>query len=148
MMTSIASLEITDSPTRAHRFSKDARERTVTDLLNHGVFEIDSMMPPLAIALKIEHRKIYIGATSVKDESVEVVLSLHPLQRIFKDYAIVCETYHEAISTADPRKVEALDMGRRGLHNEGADAIIDQLEPHVRMDFETARLFFTLFSQM
>ena len=72
------------------------------------------------------------------------LLSLSPFRRIVKDYFFVCESYFAAIRTATPSQIEAIDMGRRGLHNEGSQVLIDRLAGKVEIDFDTARRLFTL----
>ena len=72
------------------------------------------------------------------------LLSLSPFRRIVKDYFFVCESYFAAIRTATPSQIEAIDMGRRGLHNEGSQVLIDRLAGKVEIDFDTARRIFTL----
>jgi uncharacterized protein (UPF0262 family) len=73
-----------------------------------------------------------------------VTLALLPFRRIVKDYFAVCESYYEAIRTASPSKIEAIDMGRRGLHDEGCEILRDRLEGKIEIDFDTARRLFTL----
>ena len=72
------------------------------------------------------------------------ILSLTPFRRIFKDYFMICESYFAAIRTASPAQIEALDMGRRGLHNEGAQLLVERLQGKIDCDFGTARRIFTL----
>ena len=72
------------------------------------------------------------------------ILSLSPLRAILKDYFMICESYYAAIRTASPAQIEAIDMGRRGLHNEGAQILQDRLAGKVECDFDTARRLFTL----
>ena len=71
-------------------------------------------------------------------------LSLSPLRRIVKDYFLICDSYYAAIRTASPDQIEAIDMGRRGLHNEGSELLIERLRHKVEMDVDTARRLFTL----
>jgi uncharacterized protein (UPF0262 family) len=71
-------------------------------------------------------------------------LSLTPFKRIIKDYAMVCESYYAAIRTATPSQIEAIDMGRRGLHDEAAGILVERLASKVEIDHDTARRFFTL----
>ena len=73
-----------------------------------------------------------------------VVLALSPFRRIVKDYFTVCESYFEAIKSASPSKIEAIDMGRRGLHNEGSQLLRERLDGKIEIDFDTARRLFTL----
>src|SRR3981081_4202929 len=74
------------------------------------------------------------------------LLSLTPFRRIVKDYFIICDSYYQAIRTATPDKIEAIDMGRRGIHDEGSRTLQERLKSKVRIDFETARRLFTLIS--
>jgi len=72
------------------------------------------------------------------------MLSLAPFRRIVKDYFTVCDSYYAAIRTATPDRIEALDMGRRALHDEGSRIIMERLKRKVELDFDTARRLFTL----
>jgi uncharacterized protein (UPF0262 family) len=74
------------------------------------------------------------------------LLSLTPFRRIVKDYFMICDSYYHAIRTATPERIEAIDMGRRGIHDEGSRTLMERLEGKVRVDFETARRLFTLIS--
>ena len=72
------------------------------------------------------------------------LLSLTPFRRIVKDYFMICDSYYQAIRTATPDKIEAIDMGRRGIHDEGSRTLQERLKGKVQIDFETARRLFTL----
>ena len=74
------------------------------------------------------------------------MLSLMPFRRIVKDYFTVCDSYYAAIRTATPDRIEALDMARRALHDEGSTLVLERLERKVELDFDTARRLFTLIS--
>ncbi len=71
-------------------------------------------------------------------------LSLTPFRRIVKDYFMICESYYQAIRTASPSQIEAIDMGRRALHNEGSELLMERLKQKIGIDFDTARRLFTL----
>ncbi len=71
-------------------------------------------------------------------------LSMSPLKSVMRDYAMICDSYYEALRGADPSRIESVDMGRRGLHNEGAEAIKERLAGKAEVDHETARRLFTL----
>ena len=71
-------------------------------------------------------------------------LSLNPLNKVVKDYIAVCDSYYEALRGTSPGQIEAVDMGRRGLHNEGAELLKSRLEGKIAIDHETARRLFTL----
>lgn len=83
------------------------------------------------------------GAAS--DDTYTILLPVSLFRRIFRDYRLVCDSYYDAIKTSAPARIEAIDMGRRGLHDEGSRILIDALEGKVKLDFETARRLFTLF---
>jgi uncharacterized protein (UPF0262 family) len=72
------------------------------------------------------------------------LLSLSPFRSIVKDYFLVCDSYYQAIRTASPTQIEAIDMGRRGLHNEGSELLRQRLSGKIAIDFDTARRLFTL----
>jgi uncharacterized protein (UPF0262 family) len=71
-------------------------------------------------------------------------LSMTPLRRIVKDYFMICDSYYQAIRTASPNQIEAIDMGRRALHNEGSELLMERLKDKIDMDVDTARRLFTL----
>ena len=72
------------------------------------------------------------------------MLSLTPFRRIVKDYFMICDSYYKAIRTATPSQIEAIDMGRRGLHNEGSELLRERLAGKIELDLDTARRLFTL----
>lgn len=78
------------------------------------------------------------------DEPVEHMLSLSPLRGVIKDYFAICEQYFDAVKRLPPSKIEAIDMGRRGIHNEGAEILLDRLDGKVATDIQTARRLFTV----
>jgi uncharacterized protein (UPF0262 family) len=75
-------------------------------------------------------------------------LSMSPFRRVIKDYFLICESYYAAIRTATSEQIEAIDMGRRGIHNEAADIVIDRLRGKIEIDFQTARRLFTLLAAL
>ena len=82
------------------------------------------------------------------EDVVTHILSLTPLRRLLKDYFLICESYYSAIRSASPSQIEAIDMGRRGLHNEGAQLLAARLEGKISTDFNTARRIFTLITAL
>jgi uncharacterized protein (UPF0262 family) len=74
----------------------------------------------------------------------DIVLSLTPFRKVVKDYFMICESYYAAIKKLSPSQIEALDMGRRGLHNEGSEVLRERLAGKVELDLDTARRLFTL----
>ena len=90
-------------------------------------------------------RKLVFSIRTEAGEDVAVhILSLTPLQRIIKDYFMICESYYEAIRSSTPSQIEAIDMGRRGIHNDGSQTLMDRLSGKIKIDFDTARRLFTL----
>src|ERR1700737_4466427 len=80
---------------------------------------------------------------------VSVILdesSIGPSRRIVKDYFLICDSYYKAIRAATPSQIEAIDMGRRGLHDEGSRVLMERLKDKIEVDFDTARRLFTLLS--
>jgi uncharacterized protein (UPF0262 family) len=72
------------------------------------------------------------------------LLSLNPFKRVVKDYFLVCDSYYAAIKNATPERIEALDMGRRALHDEGSRLLQERIKHRIEVDFNTARRLFTL----
>ena len=100
---------------------------------------------PFALHLSINGSRLVFDIKRQDGSPVMAhLLSLTPLRRIVKDYYMVCDSYYAAIRTATPDRIEALDMGRRGLHDEGSTILMERLARKVAMDFETARRLFTL----
>jgi uncharacterized protein (UPF0262 family) len=100
---------------------------------------------PYALNISLLDSKLALAVTDGEGKSVVThILSLTPFRRILKDYFLVCDTYYAAIRTATPSRIEAIDMGRRGLHNEGAQLLLERLKGKIDIDIDTARRIFTL----
>jgi uncharacterized protein (UPF0262 family) len=100
---------------------------------------------PYELMIALHEAKLAFDIRQEGGESIIThILSLTPFRRILKDYFMVCESYYAAIRTATPAQIEAIDMGRRGLHNDGAKLLAERLEGKVECDFDTARRIFTL----
>jgi uncharacterized protein (UPF0262 family) len=122
------------------------RQVAIFDLLERNLFELKNGFPgPYRIELSLKGTNLVFAIEDeAGEERTEVSLSMRPFRRLVKDYLLVCDSYFEAIKTALPSRIEAIDMGRRGLHNEGAEKLGDALAGRVRLDAETARRLFTL----
>lgn len=104
---------------------------------------------PYALHIALQEKKLCLDVrTHVDEPVVRHILSLTPFRRILKDYFLVCESYYAAIRTATPAQIEAIDMGRRGLHNEGATLLAERLDGKIECDFDTARRLFTLITAL
>ncbi len=122
------------------------RATAITDLLKDNFFAPTSgQRGPFALHLAIEENRLNLNIRSSADGSMETVgLPLVPFRRIVKDYFIVCESYYEAVKGGRLAQVEAIDMARRGLHNEGSSLLMERLADKVAIDLATARRLFTL----
>ncbi|HVW72151.1 MAG TPA: UPF0262 family protein [Rhizomicrobium sp.] len=128
------------------RAIEQEREVAIYDLLEANLFKPDgSPGGPYQLTLGVEETRLALDIT-LEDGTPhgKVLLSLAPLRKTVKDYFLVCESYYKAIRTAPPHQIEALDMARRTLHDEGARALQARLEGKVETDFDTARRLFTL----
>ena len=92
----------------------------------------------------VESQLVFAISREDGDGVVTHILSLTPFRRIVKDYFMICESYYDAIRSSTPSQIEAIDMGRRGLHNEGSQTLLDRLDGKIEIDFDTARRLFTL----
>ncbi len=131
------------------RSSQDIEhERAVAiyDLLEDNAFApLGHDGGPYALHLSISENRLVFDIREENGAPVMAhLLSLTPLRRIVKDYFMICDSYYKAIRTATPSQIEAIDMGRRGLHNEGSELLMERLKEKISLDFDTARRLFTL----
>ncbi len=137
-----------DERTVVRRSADVEHERAVAiyDLTEENYFfPVEDDSGPYHLHLAIAENRLLFDIRSDADDPVATVtLPLLPFRRIVKDYFAVCESYYEAIRTASPSKIEAIDMGRRGMHDEGSELLRDRLDGKIEVDFDTARRLFTL----
>ncbi|MBR9970901.1 UPF0262 family protein [Magnetospirillum sulfuroxidans] len=137
-----------DEKTMVRRKPEVEHERNIAiyDLLEENYFALHGeFVGPYNLHLRLEdNRLIFDVRTEAGDELAAVPLPLKPFQAIVKDYFILCESYYSAIKKSTPSQIEAIDMGRRGLHNEGSELLRERLAGKVDIDFDTARRLFTL----
>ena len=123
-------------------------ERTIAiyDLLEQNHFApVGHTGGPYALHLSInDNRLVFDIRLEDGTPVVAHLFSLSPLRRIVKDYYMICDSYYQAIRTATPDKIEAIDMGRRGIHNDGSNILTERLKDKVVVDHDTARRLFTL----
>ncbi|PCI83970.1 MAG: hypothetical protein COB24_14785 [Hyphomicrobiales bacterium] len=127
------------------------RKAATNDLLAENSFlplrTIDNVeaIGPFKLVLDIKRGKLIFDIRNQDDAPIMLhILSLSPFRLIMKDYFLICERHHEAVKSANPQQIEAIDMGRRGLHNEGSELLSDRLKGKIKVDFETARRLYTL----
>lgn len=124
------------------------RKSAVFDLLNNGYFKLlKENTGPYKLNIKlIEWRLILKIYDCYDNETNEIKTSISIIRRIIRDYQIVCENYVEAIKTAPIKKIEAIDVGRRTIHDEGAETLIELFKNYLELDMDTSRRLFTLIS--
>jgi uncharacterized protein (UPF0262 family) len=122
------------------------REVAIFDILEGNSFALEGRDDgPYTLNLGIvEDRLVFTVGNEAGQTLVTHMLSLTPLKRIMKDYFLVCESYYQAIRTAPPSRIQAIDMGRRGLHDEGSVILRERLAGKINVDLDTARRLFTL----
>jgi uncharacterized protein (UPF0262 family) len=121
------------------------RAAAIYDLIEENAFVLRDHPGPYRLILSIVERRLVFDIRSETGETLMThVLSLTPFRKIVKDYFLICDSYYQAIRTGSPSRIEAIDMGRRGLHNEGSEILQERLGGKVEMDFDTARRLFTL----
>jgi uncharacterized protein (UPF0262 family) len=135
-----------DSFGRAAPDIEHERAVAVFDLIEENSFHpAGDAGGPYKLNLSLVEKRLVFNITRDDDSPVMThVLSLTPFKRVIKDYFMICESYYEAIRTSSPAQIEAIDMGRRGLHNEGSQTLQDRLQGKIEVDFDTARRLFTL----
>ena len=130
-----------------------AQERKVAifDLLEDNTFTLprrdDRVVPegPYALTLAIRDKRLVFDIrTEDGTDAAQFLMSLGPFRQVVKDYWQICESYYDAVKTLPPSKIEAIDMARRGIHNEGARVLQERLEGKADVDIDTARRLFTL----
>jgi uncharacterized protein (UPF0262 family) len=128
--------------------SADAEhERRVAmfDLLEENRFRVVGVPGPYDLRLAAEGGRLVFDVRDLDRRPLrKLVLSVTPFRRIIRDYFLICESYYAAIRQATPGQIEAVDMGRRGLHNEGSELLASRLKGKVEMDHDTGRRLFTL----
>jgi uncharacterized protein (UPF0262 family) len=122
------------------------RAVAIYDLIEDNSFApADHAGGPYVLHLSITENRLVFDIREVSGTPVVAhLLSLTPFRRIVKDYFMICDSYYKAIRTATPSQIEAIDMGRRGLHNEGSELLQQRLKEKIDVDFDTARRLFTL----
>ena len=141
-----------DEPEAPRRTPEAEHERAIAiyDLIEDNSFALvntsgDPLDGPFCLYLRAEGRHIRFDVRDEADaELVQFYMALGPLRRVMRDYFHVCDTYYDAIRTKSPSQIQAIDMGRRALHNEGAEILRARLDGKVATDDQTARRLFTL----
>ena len=136
-----------DDPTSPRRSAEAEQERAIAiyDILEENQFGVPEHMGPFHLYLKLEGRHVHFDIRNVSDiEIAQFFMAMGPMRRVIRDYFHVCDTYYDAIRNKSPSQIQAIDMGRRALHNEGSELLQVRLDGKVMTDFKTARRLFTL----
>lgn len=126
------------------------RRVAIFDLLEENFFApktayVNDYAGPFKLILRVEDNRLAMDILDLGGDLLEtVILPLTPFRRTIKEYFLVCDSYFQAIKSASPRQIEAIDMGRRGLHNEGSTLLQERLAERINLDHDTARRLFTL----
>lgn len=141
----LASVEL-DAATLPAATAEIEHERRVAifDLVERNSFEpVGAPGGPYRLKLSLQDNRLVFD---IEGEAFTrtYAISLTPLKRVLKDYLLICDSYYEALRGSSPSQIESVDMGRRGLHNEGAEQLISRLDGKIEVDQETARRLFTL----
>ena len=122
------------------------RAVAIFDIIEKNSFRIiDHEGGPYSLRISlVENRLALEISNNCNEHIITHVLSLTPFRKIIKDYFLICESYFEAIKTSTPSQIEAIDMGRRGVHNDGSEILQERLKDKIELDFQTARRLFTL----
>ena len=139
---------VLDEESVARRSPEVEHERAVAlfDLIEENDFVLVGSQPgPYRLRIGFfEQRLVFDVRNDAYEKLRDIVLSLTPFRKVVKDYFLVCESYYAAIKKLGPAQIEALDMGRRGLHDEGSDLLRERLYGKIEVDHDTARRLFTL----
>ena len=140
-------VELDETIGRATPDVEHERNVAIFDLIEENVFNPAGAPEGGRFKLKLslaDKRLVF----DIRDEAgatlVAHILSLTPFRKVIKDYFLICDSYYEAIRSSTPQQIEAIDMGRRGIHNDGSTTLMDRLKGKIDVDLDTARRLFTL----
>jgi len=122
------------------------RAVAIYDLMEENSFRpVGQKEGPYKLVLGLVEQRLVFDIRTENDEPlITHMLSLTPFKKVVKDYFLICDSYFDAIKGGSPSRIEAIDMGRRGVHNEGSRLLQERLKGKIEVDFDTARRLFTL----
>lgn len=141
----LQSVEIDEESLAAvSRDQEQERQIAIFDLLEENYFNPEGAeIGPYDLRMGLMENRLVLDVRGPEYEKRHI-LSLSPFRGLIKDYFMICESYYQAIRNSSPQQIEALDMGRRGLHNEASDLLRTRLQGKVETDLDTSRRLFTL----
>jgi uncharacterized protein (UPF0262 family) len=143
----IARLELPDASPLPSAYAEADRRQAVQDLLSGNSFDpLEVPGGPFVLYLCVRDGRLVFDIRDEAEVQVRAVaLALGPFRRLIKDYHMIVQSHEQAVTEGGHEaRIQAIDMGRRGLHNEGATLLVERLEGRIGLDFETARRLFTL----
>jgi uncharacterized protein (UPF0262 family) len=131
--------------TRLSPIQEADRIQATADLAAENHFALAQYTGPYALHLSIQEGRLVFDVRNIEDTPLTaIVLALGPFRGLLKDYQMLVDSHVMAVEEGREARIQAIDMGRRGLHNEGATLMIERLHGKVEIDFATARRLFTL----
>ena len=143
----LARVELPDATPLPSAYAEADRSQAVADLQMENSFDPDNVPGgPFVLHLCIRDGRLAFDIRDTGDAPLRaILLALGPFRRLIKDYHMIVASHEQAVQDGGMEaRIQAIDMGRRGLHNEGAELLIERLEGRIGLDFETARRLFTL----
>lgn len=144
-------IELPDAPPPPSAYAEADRRQAIEDLLRGNRFDPAGVgLGPFGLHLMVREGRLVFDIRNEADAPLRaIILATGPFRRLIKDYLMLVEHHEEAVTHgAMEARVQAIDMGRRGLHNEAAELLISRLEGRIQVDFETARRLFTLIAAL
>lgn len=144
-------IELPEAPPPPSAYAEADRRQAIEDLLRGNRFDPIGLTPgPFALHLMVREGRLILDIRDAGDAPLRAtILVLGPFRRLIKDYLMLVENHEAAVTSgAMDARVQAIDMGRRGLHNEAAELLTARLEGRIAVDFETARRLFTLIAAL
>ena len=136
-----------DDVGKPRRSAEAEQERAIAiyDILEDNIFRLESQTGPFHLTLRLEGRHVHFDIRQANETPLnQFFMAMGPLRRVMRDYFHVGDNYYDAIRNKSPSQIQAIDMGRRALHNEGSELLQARLDGKVETDFQTARRLFTL----
>lgn len=143
----LASIALPDNSPLPNPYAEADRSQAVMDLLAGNSFDPAGLPPgPYVLHLEVRDGRLVLDIRDAADTPLRLIaLALGPFRRLIKDYHMVVASHEQAVTEGGSEaRIQAIDMGRRGLHNEGAELLRERLDGRVTLDFETSRRLFTL----
>ncbi len=140
-------IELPDARPLPSAYAEADRRQAVTDLLQANRFDPHGIAGgPFVLHLMVREGRLILDIRDAADRPLRaLILALGPFRRLIKDYHLIVESHEQAVTEGGHEaRIQAIDMGRRGLHNEGATLLEERLRGRIALDFETARRLFTL----